>query len=391
MLASIASPPPAADGTFFRGLNLNGPELTIDGNSWEGKDSRRYTANAKAFENQSVKLSPETDEARARMTRSSRWGDVDIALTDVPSGDYQIWLYVWEDNDPEKFTVLVAGRQVVKYTSGPGGRWEKLGPFGVRVTDGAIRIATRGGATNVSGIEVHRTIRAKPTAEAIAHFEKRIRPLLVKRCYECHSAEADEPEGGLLLDTRAGIERGGYSGPAIEPGDPDRSRIIKAVRYVDKDLQMPPAGKLSDMEIAELEAWVKAGATDPRDGALVDKPRIPKSDHWSLKKFTPAQLPAIKDAHWAGSPVDRFVRAAQEAKNIAPVAEADRATHWAANDSKGTYSGPAVINGHSPIATRPGSGRQANPVTRNDSGRVLQADSGRLVVRQRHQQEVCVV
>ncbi|MFN0075552.1 MAG: c-type cytochrome domain-containing protein, partial [Prosthecobacter sp.] len=96
-------------------------------------------------------------------------------------------------------------------------------------------------------------------------FESKIRPLLVEHCYECHSAE--KTKGGLALDTKAGWEKGGDSGPAILPGKPDESLLIKAVRYHDEDLAMPPqkkGGKLPDSAIAALTEWVKMGAPDPR-------------------------------------------------------------------------------------------------------------------------------
>src|SRR5204863_9012020 len=96
-------------------------------------------------------------------------------------------------------------------------------------------------------------------------FENKIRPLLVNNCYKCHSSHAEKVKGDLLLDSREGVFRGGESGPVIVPGDPEKSRLIKAIRYTDPDLQMPPKDKkLSDAEIADLTTWVKMGATDPR-------------------------------------------------------------------------------------------------------------------------------
>ncbi len=96
-----------------------------------------------------------------------------------------------------------------------------------------------------------------PTGEQIEFFEKRIRPALYEACYRCHSTESGRSRGSLLLDTRAGLLKGGDSGPALVPGDPDASLLIRAIRYTDKDLQMPPAsagGKLPPKQIADLEA-----------------------------------------------------------------------------------------------------------------------------------------
>src|SRR5262249_7359713 len=94
-------------------------------------------------------------------------------------------------------------------------------------------------------------------------FEKRIRPLLVEHCYSCHSADAKKLKGDLRLDTRAGLRKGGQSGPAVVAGDPEASLLIAAVRYQKQDMQMPPKGKLPAALIADLEAWVKLGAPDP--------------------------------------------------------------------------------------------------------------------------------
>src|SRR4051812_18871363 len=96
-------------------------------------------------------------------------------------------------------------------------------------------------------------------------FENKIRPILAINCYKCHSAEAEKVKGGLWVDTRGGLLKGGESGPAISPGDPEKSLLIKAVRYTDPDLQMPLKGKkLSREQIGDLTAWVAMGAPDPR-------------------------------------------------------------------------------------------------------------------------------
>src|SRR5829696_1673554 len=104
----------------------------------------------------------------------------------------------------------------------------------------------------------------KPSADGVAFFEQKVRPLLVKHCYECHSADAKKVKGALRLDTRDDTLKGGANGPAVVPGEPARSRLVTAVRYTDDALKMPPKAKLSAQEIADLEAWVKMGAPDPR-------------------------------------------------------------------------------------------------------------------------------
>ena len=110
---------------------------------------------------------------------------------------------------------------------------------------------------------------ASAAADGDVFFRERVEPILRERCYECHS-HAGKIKGGLVLDSRSGWQSGGESGPAVVPGSVEKSRIIKAVRYADKDLQMPPkdeGGKLSAEKVAALEAWVKMGAPDPRTGA----------------------------------------------------------------------------------------------------------------------------
>src|SRR3954447_26019582 len=113
-------------------------------------------------------------------------------------------------------------------------------------------------------------------------FEQKIRPLLVENCYKCHSAQAEKVKGGLLLDTAEGLLKGGDSGPVIAAGDPEKSLLIKAVRYTDPELTMPPKDKkLSPDQIADLEAWVKMGAPDPRGkSASANAPQKSASEHW---------------------------------------------------------------------------------------------------------------
>ncbi|RPH76425.1 MAG: hypothetical protein EHM77_09215, partial [Planctomycetaceae bacterium] len=112
--------------------------------------------------------------------------------------------------------------------------------------------------------------------ERAEFFESRIRPLLINRCCKCHSSETEQ-NGGLSLDSKAGWEIGGDSGTSIVPGDVDASLLIRAVRWDDPDVQMPPkdaGGKLSAAEIADLEAWVQRGAFDPRiDGSTAKSRR----------------------------------------------------------------------------------------------------------------------
>jgi hypothetical protein len=161
-------------------------------------------------------------------------------------------------------------------------------------------------------------------------FEKKIRPLLVTHCYECHSSDARKLGGGLLLDSREDLRKGGDSGPAIEPGEVDTSLLISAVRYTDESVKMPPKGKLPATAIADLEAWVKMGAPDPRVKTAAGKatqswPDILRArrDWWSLQPVSPPAVPQPKNAAWSDQAVDRFILARLEAAELAPAEAAD--------------------------------------------------------------------
>ena len=133
----------------------------------------------------------------------------------------------------------------------------------------------------------------KFTTSQAEFFENNVRPVLSKHCYKCHSAEATKVKGGLYLDSRDGVLKGGDSGPAIVPGDPEKSLLVKSIRYTDPDLQMPPKGeKLSEAQVADLVAWVKMGAPDPRFGTVPAKKSDAKS-HWAFQPVRKPEVPAI--------------------------------------------------------------------------------------------------
>jgi hypothetical protein len=166
------------------------------------------------------------------------------------------------------------------------------------------------------------------TPEQETFFEAKIRPVLATQCGKCHAQTAAKLRGGLRLDSREGLRRGGDSGPAVVPGKPEESLILRALRYRDEALQMPPRGKLPDAVVADFEAWIKMGAPDPRtgpDGAarpLVDL--VKGRDFWSFRPPKRAAPPPVKRADWPRGDVDRFLLAALEARGLAPVADADR-------------------------------------------------------------------
>lgn len=167
---------------------------------------------------------------------------------------------------------------------------------------------------------------AKPDRKGVAFFEKRIRPVLVESCYECHSTKADKLKGGLAVDTRQGLLQGGESGPALVPGSPEDSLLIEALRH--DGLEMPPGKKLPDKVIADFVAWIKMGAPDPRSG---NQPATKKDidveagrEFWAFQAPKDATAPNVKDGQWPKSAVDRFVLAALEKQGLKPVADADR-------------------------------------------------------------------
>jgi cytochrome c553 len=172
--------------------------------------------------------------------------------------------------------------------------------------------------------------RAEPGSPAkVEFFEKRIRPLLVDNCYNCHSANTNS-HGGLRVDDRNGLIHGGGRGPAIVPGHPEQSLLLQAVRHTHKDVKMPPKKHLSDQQIADLTSWIKDGAAWPqvRLPASLAKinpeyPRLRK-EHWAWQPLRHEKMPTVRDASWPRSNIDRFILARLEEKGLKPVRDADR-------------------------------------------------------------------
>ncbi|MSR58795.1 MAG: DUF1553 domain-containing protein [Planctomycetaceae bacterium] len=169
--------------------------------------------------------------------------------------------------------------------------------------------------------------------EGLEFFEKKIRPVLVEHCQECHSAGAKKLGGGLLLDHREGIRKGGDSGKAVEPGKPDESLLIEAIRYADDALKMPPKGKLPASVIADFETWVRRGAPDPREtpgpsesAESWEETLRRRSNWWSLQTVRKPAVPQPKNDAWSQHPVDRFLLARLEEQRLTPAEPADRHT-----------------------------------------------------------------
>ena len=153
----------------------------------------------------------------------------------------------------------------------------------------------------------------------IAYFEKHIRPLLVQHCYECHSVDSKKLKGGLRLDYRKGVLKGGDSGPSVIPGRVGKSLLIQAIRHSDPDLKMPPKKKLKPEQIEALEKWVAMGAPDPRSSAenSTEQKQLnleAAKQFWAFLPVTKKAPPEVRDPNWPHSDIDRFILSAQEKK-----------------------------------------------------------------------------
>ena len=168
---------------------------------------------------------------------------------------------------------------------------------------------------------------APPTANERAFFETKIRPVLVKHCYECHATDADEVGGKLLLDSRVAVLRGGESGPALVPGDPAASLLLQAMKH-SGDLAMPPEEPLSPTVISDFERWIRRGAVDPRSHTTVLRgaKETEKNALWSFQPRSNPPLPEVKDESWPRDPLDRFVLARIESAKLLPTEDADART-----------------------------------------------------------------
>src|SRR5438477_6759300 len=170
-------------------------------------------------------------------------------------------------------------------------------------------------------------------AAQIEFFEKNVRPVLVDRCYSCHSATAPKLKGGLRLDSLEGALKGGDSGPALVPAHPEKSPLVEAVTYKNVEFKMPPKGRLPEQQIADLTEWVRRGAPWPK-AATSNGPVRPtefnleqrKAEHWSWKPLRRTEPPAVKDASAVRRPLDRYLLAKLEEKGLVPAAPADPRT-----------------------------------------------------------------
>ena len=162
----------------------------------------------------------------------------------------------------------------------------------------------------------------------VEFFENKVRPILVARCYDCHSEQAGKRKGGLWLDRKAGWEFGGDSGPALFPKDIDRSLLLHSIDYRDEDLQMPPKARLPEAEIQTLRRWVAMGAPDPRDAALAGAVRKTEINYeearksWAYRPLQQQAPPVIRNDNWSRGSIDKFILADLHSQKLEPVADA---------------------------------------------------------------------
>ena len=169
------------------------------------------------------------------------------------------------------------------------------------------------------------------------HFERKIRPILLKHCVECHSSQLDNPMGGFRVDSKIALLSGGVSGPAIVPKQADESLLIKALRYKDPLLKMPPSGKLPDRVIRDFEIWISNGAHDPRS----DKPNPSKNPKkltgpgtpiaegrkwWAFQPLVELEPPDYNQKNWPQRKIDAFVLAKLQENSLEPSPNADPRT-----------------------------------------------------------------
>ena len=166
--------------------------------------------------------------------------------------------------------------------------------------------------------------------QGVEFFENKIRPLLSSKCYACHGQALASSQ--LRLDSKQGWERGGNRGAAIIPGDANGSLLIQAVSYTNPALKMPPSGRLTDQDRADLAEWIRIGAPDPRESPTAVPAAVSAIDFeqarkfWAFQPIRKSAPPAVKNRAWVRSPIDAFLLTALEAKGLEPAPPAGKST-----------------------------------------------------------------
>ncbi|MCG6156347.1 PSD1 and planctomycete cytochrome C domain-containing protein [Rubinisphaera margarita] len=164
-------------------------------------------------------------------------------------------------------------------------------------------------------------------AQGVEFFERRIRPLMAERCYQCHSSESKKANGGLLLDSVGGLRNGSDSGAIIVPGAPDQSLLVEVVRSDEAGVRMPPDGdRLTNTQIADIEAWLTMGAPLPETVIQEDPIATSSRTHWAFQPVKEQAVPTVRQRRWVQTPVDAFVLATLEQAGHEPAPPADKRT-----------------------------------------------------------------
>lgn len=171
-----------------------------------------------------------------------------------------------------------------------------------------------------------------PSQESLDFFERRIRPVLVESCFDCHSPDGSRLRGGLRVDHREALLTGGESGPSLVPGNPDASLLLKAIRYDDPDLQMPPRSRLSAEVVADFQRWIADGAPWPDDAKKDPTPNASdafdltgrRDAHWAWQPIRQPEIPAVRDPAWPAGDLDRFILSRLETAGLQPAPRAER-------------------------------------------------------------------
>jgi len=186
----------------------------------------------------------------------------------------------------------------------------------------------------VTGILALRISAAQPSTKDVEYFETKVRPVLAQNCYQCHGPQAKIALGNLRLVGRSALLKGGDSGPALDAANPEQSLLLRAILY-EGPVNMPPTGKMKAADVDALVQWVKMGAPWPEAppgtapsvssgaGKSVEERR---KDHWAWQAVKRTPPPAVKNADWARSPLDRFILAKLEEKGLSPAPQANAYT-----------------------------------------------------------------
>lgn len=312
---------------FVRGINFNGPPVTIDGRLWDGENGKLKLSR---FENQEVPLIPETDADRSRMLRSSIWssdGKNKVTIDGLPDGKLTLFLYVWEDNNSETYTVRLQGKvQIERFQSGSAGEWKRLGPWHCESTSGSILLESEGGHSNWSGIEIWKgnlSIHPEastpkpeppPTIEQL-FFDEKVGPILARNCLDCHNRNLQEGELDISSRDSMAAQLIGESFSETPIGDAIESHRMPKDR---------PALASSDIEV--LRDWFsrgKAWGRKPIEPIYETNDHRAGYDWWAFQPLSSPPIPQVDSASWPHNEIDHFVLKSLEDSSLAPAPAAD--------------------------------------------------------------------